>query len=168
MLSEAKARAAKAQDKRYRLHDADGLMLEVRPNGKKSWVLRYTEAGKRKDKVLGAYPALSLREGGSWRRMLCCKFSVASSRSLRMQVQFMRCSLLACTIQKRAYMLELLSNDVSGIAFSHLDSFSSQKDFEQALSATPAPYDDNVRQTTVFAPARQSRGAHKGAVRPSC
>ena len=62
MLSEAKARAAKAQDKRYRLHDADGLMLEVRPNGKKSWVLRYTVAGKRKDKVLGAYPALSLRE----------------------------------------------------------------------------------------------------------
>lgn len=62
MLSEAKARAAKAQDKRYRLHDADGLMLEVRPNGRKSWVLRYTERGKRRDKVLGAYPALSLRE----------------------------------------------------------------------------------------------------------
>lgn len=62
MITEAKARTAKARDKRYRLQDADGLMLEVRPNGKKSWVLRYMENGKRKDKTIGAYPALSLRE----------------------------------------------------------------------------------------------------------
>ena len=48
MLSDVKVRAAKAQAKRYRLHDADGLLLEVRPNGSKSWVLRYTEGGKRR------------------------------------------------------------------------------------------------------------------------
>ena len=62
MLSDVKVRAAKAQAKRYRLHDADGLLLEVRPNGSKSWVLRYTEGGKRRDKALGRYPAMSLRE----------------------------------------------------------------------------------------------------------
>ena len=62
MLSDVKVRAAKAQAKRYRLHDADGLLLEVRPTGSKSWVLRYTEGGKRRDKALGRYPAMSLRE----------------------------------------------------------------------------------------------------------
>lgn len=62
MLTDVKARSAKPREKRYRLMDTDGLMLEVRSNGSKSWVLRYTEDGKRKDKTLGAYPALSLRE----------------------------------------------------------------------------------------------------------
>ena len=62
MLSDVKVRAAKAREIRYRLHDADGLLLEVRPNGSKSWVLRYTEGGKRRDKALGRYPAMLLRE----------------------------------------------------------------------------------------------------------
>ena len=62
MLSDVKVRAAKARENRYRLHDADGLLLEVRPNGSKSWVLRYTEGGKRRDKALGRYPAMSLRK----------------------------------------------------------------------------------------------------------
>ena len=62
MLTDAKIKKLRPQDKRYRLHDADGLLLEVRPNGSKSWVLRYTEGGKRRDKALGRYPAMSLRE----------------------------------------------------------------------------------------------------------
>lgn len=62
MLSDAKARAAKPRLKRYRLTDGDGLLLEVRPNGAKSWIMRYQVAGKRRDKTLGKYPSLSLRD----------------------------------------------------------------------------------------------------------
>jgi len=62
MLTDSKARAAKARDKRYRITDTDGLMLEVRPNGAKSWVLRYTDGHRRRDKTIGEYPAMSLRE----------------------------------------------------------------------------------------------------------
>ncbi len=62
MLSATRVRAAKAQEKRYRLTDANGLMLEVRPSGSKAWVLRYTHGGRRKDKTLGVYPAMSLQE----------------------------------------------------------------------------------------------------------
>ena len=62
MLSATRVRAAKAQEKRYRLTDANGLMLEVRPSGSKAWVLHYTHGGRRKDKTLGVYPAMSLQE----------------------------------------------------------------------------------------------------------
>ena len=61
MLSETRVRAAKGRDKRYCLTDANGLMLEVRPSGTKAWVLRYPREGKRRNKTLGTYPALSLR-----------------------------------------------------------------------------------------------------------
>ena len=41
--------------------DGDGLHLVVSETGRKKWVLRYQVAGVRKDKGLGAYPAVGLR-----------------------------------------------------------------------------------------------------------
>jgi len=35
MLTNVKVRAAKTRENRYRLHDADGLLSEVRPNSSK-------------------------------------------------------------------------------------------------------------------------------------
>lgn len=62
MLTDTRIRALRAREKRYRITDADGLMLEVRPNGKKTFVLRYQVNKRRRDKLLGHYPRMSLRE----------------------------------------------------------------------------------------------------------
>ena len=42
--------------------DGRGLMLRVKPSGRKSWVLRLTLNGKRRMIGLGAYPRVSLRD----------------------------------------------------------------------------------------------------------
>ena len=42
--------------------DGDGLHLVVSEAGRKKWVLRYQVAGVRKDKGLGAYPAVGLKD----------------------------------------------------------------------------------------------------------
>jgi hypothetical protein len=41
--------------------DGDGLHLVVSETGRKKWVLRYQVSGIRRDKGLGAYPAIGLR-----------------------------------------------------------------------------------------------------------
>ncbi len=43
-----------------RFPDGNGLMLEVRPSGSKSWLLRLMKNGKRSDYGLGGYPSVSL------------------------------------------------------------------------------------------------------------
>jgi integrase len=42
--------------------DGDGLHLVVSDRGRKKWVLRYQVAGVRKDKGLGAYPSVGLKD----------------------------------------------------------------------------------------------------------
>jgi integrase len=42
--------------------DGEGLRIQVKPNGKKYWVLRFQLAGKRREMGLGAYPAIGLKE----------------------------------------------------------------------------------------------------------
>jgi hypothetical protein len=42
--------------------DGDGLTLVVSNTGAKKWVLRYQAAGVRRDKGLGSYPAVGLKE----------------------------------------------------------------------------------------------------------
>lgn len=41
--------------------DGDGLRLIVKPSGRKSWVLRFQLAGRRREMGLGAYPQVSLK-----------------------------------------------------------------------------------------------------------
>ena len=42
--------------------DGNGLMLVVRPTGKKSWLLRYQMNGVRRDMGLGSYPEIGLKQ----------------------------------------------------------------------------------------------------------
>jgi hypothetical protein len=42
--------------------DGKGLGLEVRPNGKKYWVIRYWTNGKERRTSAGAFPGVTLRE----------------------------------------------------------------------------------------------------------
>lgn len=62
MLTDAKCRAAKAQDKTYRLADTHGLCLEVRPSGAKFWRYRFRLLDKQNMHALGEYPAISLQD----------------------------------------------------------------------------------------------------------
>jgi len=61
-LTSTAIKTLKAKDKRYRITDGQGLLLEVMPNGQKKWLYRYTQYGKRKIITLGKFPTLSLAE----------------------------------------------------------------------------------------------------------
>lgn len=62
MLTDTKLRSLKPQGKVYRLADANGLCVEVRPSGAKIWRYRYRFAGKANMLTIGDYPAVSLAE----------------------------------------------------------------------------------------------------------
>ena len=55
---------AKAKDKKYTITDTQvsGLRIEIRPNGKKFFIHRYTMDGKVNEFHIGAYPIVSLKE----------------------------------------------------------------------------------------------------------
>lgn len=61
MLTDARCRGARREDKAYKLTDADGLFLYITPTGHRSWRYRYRFGGKQKQVVLGSYPELTLR-----------------------------------------------------------------------------------------------------------
>jgi integrase len=60
MLTDTKARAAKASRKTYKLTDRDGLYLFITPTGAKSWRYDYRIAGVRQTLTFGRYPDISL------------------------------------------------------------------------------------------------------------
>lgn len=75
-LSDTKVRSAKPRDAVYRLTDADGLCIEIRPSGTKTWRLRYRLDGKANMHTIGTYPAVSLsaaRERRDWGRALIAR-----------------------------------------------------------------------------------------------
>ena len=62
MLTDTKLRSLKPQAKVFRLADANGLCIEVRPSGAKIWRYRYRYAGKANMLTVGEYPAVTLAE----------------------------------------------------------------------------------------------------------
>jgi integrase len=60
MLTDAHCRAAKPKAKLYRINDARGLYLEVKPNGVRAWRYRFKLSGKASWFALGDYPSISL------------------------------------------------------------------------------------------------------------
>ncbi len=60
MLTDTKLRALKPRETVYRVADANGLCVEVRPTGAKLWRYRYRYAGKAKMIALGEYPSVPL------------------------------------------------------------------------------------------------------------
>ena len=42
--------------------DGDGLRLVVKPTGRKSWLLRFQLAGRRREMGLGSFPEVSLKK----------------------------------------------------------------------------------------------------------
>ena len=54
----------KLQEKIYTAKDKsnNGLFLEIRPNGRKTWAYRYTFNAKQEKLTIGRYPDLSLKD----------------------------------------------------------------------------------------------------------
>ena len=61
-LTDIQVKALKPQEKKYSVSDGRGLILEVRPNGAKYWILRTWSNGKEKRRHLGSYPQLSVKD----------------------------------------------------------------------------------------------------------
>jgi hypothetical protein len=61
-LTDTAVKNAKAQDKKVKLFDSEGLFLLVAPNGGKWWRLKYRFQKKEKLLSLGVYPEISLKE----------------------------------------------------------------------------------------------------------
>jgi integrase len=60
-LTEPEIRAAKAKPKPYKLYDAKGLFLLVKPSGARLWRFKYAYSGVEKLLALGAYPGVPLK-----------------------------------------------------------------------------------------------------------
>lgn len=61
MLTETKIKAAKPQEKPYKLFDGGGMYLLVNPDGSRWWRLKYRYAGRERGISLGVFPTTSLK-----------------------------------------------------------------------------------------------------------
>ncbi len=62
MLTDREIKTATVRDRGYRIYDKNGLFLLIRPSGSKSFGMRYTAAGKRREVAIGKYPDVSLKK----------------------------------------------------------------------------------------------------------
>lgn len=61
-LTDTACKNARPREKSYKMADSGGLYLEVMPNGRRYWRLKYRFAGKENRLSFGAYPETSLAE----------------------------------------------------------------------------------------------------------
>ena len=64
-LTDMSCKNAKPKSKPYKAADANGLYLEIMPNGSKYWRLKYHFAGREKRLAFGVYPTVSLSDARS-------------------------------------------------------------------------------------------------------
>ena len=62
MLTDTKIKTLKPKDKRYRIADANGLVLEIKPNSAKYWRYRYRFDGRANMISIGEYPFITLAQ----------------------------------------------------------------------------------------------------------
>lgn len=61
-LTEMKIKRAKPKEKMYKLFDGNGLYIEIKPNGRKVWRVKYRLYGKEKTYTIGDYPTITLSQ----------------------------------------------------------------------------------------------------------
>jgi len=66
-LTDTKLRKLKPREQIFSESDGGGLFIEITPNGKRGWGMRYRLGGKQEKARLGEYPAYSLAEARQWR-----------------------------------------------------------------------------------------------------
>lgn len=86
-LADTAIRNAKPLGKPYKLSDAQGLYLLVKPNGSKHWYLKYRFDGKEKKLAFGAYPAVSLASVRKMRNEAKTTLSEGADPGLKKQLE---------------------------------------------------------------------------------
>jgi len=66
-LTDTAIRKAKSKFKQYKVSDAGGLYLLIKPDGARYWRVKYRHGGKERLLALGVYPHVSLAEARSER-----------------------------------------------------------------------------------------------------
>jgi integrase len=61
-LTDTGLKALKPKASTYQTADGEGLVIEVKTSGRKTWMYRYRLGGKEEKLVLGTYPEVSLKE----------------------------------------------------------------------------------------------------------
>jgi integrase len=61
-LTDTALKALKPKDATFQMADGEGLVIEVKATGRKTWMYRYRLSGKAEKVVLGSYPEVSLKE----------------------------------------------------------------------------------------------------------
>lgn len=74
-LTDTEIKTAKPKEKEYTLPDGNGLQINIKPDGRKVWEIRYTIDGKAKKTTGGTYPAISLKDARAKRDELKSKVS---------------------------------------------------------------------------------------------
>ncbi len=69
-LTDLKIRKAKPKEKPYKVYDAQGLFVLVKPNGSKLWRQKYKHLGKERLVAHGSYPDISLLEARAKRDVI--------------------------------------------------------------------------------------------------
>ena len=104
----------KAQEKRYSVKDKlnNGLFIEVKETGIKSWHYRYTFEGKQERLVIGRYPDLSLKDARQIRDESASK--VAKGISPKREKEDKKAGLLKSVLLKaygERYLNEVIKKD---------------------------------------------------------
>lgn len=60
-LTDTALKALKPKSATYQTADGEGLLIEVKPSGRRTWMYRYRLGGKAEKLVLGSYPSVSLK-----------------------------------------------------------------------------------------------------------
>ena len=72
----------------YQVADSDGLVIEVKPSGKQSWIYMYRFNGKPEKLVIDQYPEITLKDVHD--RLLEARHMVANNESPAKQEQLVR------------------------------------------------------------------------------
>jgi integrase len=141
-LSDTQIRAARPQEKPYRLYDERGLYLEVAPGGGRWWRLKYRVAGREKRLSLGVYPDVGLKDArerrDAARRELAAGIDPSASRKAKA---------LAGAESFEAVAREWLAKRAPGWAANHASKI------ERRLEADVFPYIGREPVNAITAPA---------------
>ena len=87
MLTDTKIRTLKPRQSAYRVADANGLCIEVRPSGAKAWRYRYRYAGKPSIITIAEYPATGLADARAERDRLRALVKGGGNPSVAAKIQ---------------------------------------------------------------------------------
>jgi integrase len=168
-LSDTRVRSAKARAKPYKISDADGLYLIVRPDGRRWWRVKYRWSGKEQTLSLGVYPDTSLATA----RKGCAAIRVQLAENINPGEQRREAKLAQISSAERTYKaiaVEWLSTTGDALQWTpahrarigrrrevHFDPWLGRKDIGDVTEQDIATRLDHLVRARLFDTARRAR-----------